>query len=453
MRVLPESRVAILTALLLATSTGCKFLGMSKVKALESDDWFRDGVDRFYLAVAPQDLAMPGSVTDAKVGQELLFGIGCYGEPKQRDAVVPVAPDACGQGPDRLPLNERYLVNHFPLAADSTKPKKGECVVLMGDDQMLAHLQLFPKDFQTGLGAEALQTFFWSAGTCAVSLALLKQPIRAAVGNAISNAGARATGLARGAKQNVAGSYQSFARRFTQLPRSLIGLKAGTSTSPGLQLAALRALASHKATVPIVAARAFPAVGTATATMTSKLVAWSTSGAAKLGPIASLLLPTTGVGGKVFAGFSCFGTAASLWNLVADGQRNKNRAAFFRGLGQADTLTQEQLRADPAGDVFRTLVGQGSLREAAAIYNPLFARQFNKNVIGAFEQGWEMFGNRPQAFFDTVRDIQVEIESASQKAEVSGTLPEGAFGAGADPGGGADLGQPQTAPTQPSGTP
>ena len=71
------------------------------------------------------------------------------------------------------------------------------------------------------------------------------------------------------------------------------------------------------------------------------------------------------------------------------------------------------------------------MREAAAVYNPEFAKQFNKNVVGSFEQGWSLFGNRPQKFFDTVKEIQGELQGVSASAAQSGTVPEAGFGGSA----------------------
>ena len=101
-----------LAAALAWTATGCKVFEKSKVRSLESDDWMRDGVDRFYLAVAPQGIPMEGAKTGAQVGQEVLFGIGCFGEPKERNALVDVPPDPCGGGPTGTAACARACLHH-----------------------------------------------------------------------------------------------------------------------------------------------------------------------------------------------------------------------------------------------------------------------------------------------------------------------------------------------------
>jgi hypothetical protein len=100
-------------------------------------------------------------------------------------------------------------------------------------------------------------------------------------------------------------------------------------------------------------------------------------------------------------------------------------------LQDADVLANATLLGSPEGQRFQSLVDAGNMREAAAVYNPEFAKQFNKNVVGSFEQGWSLFGNRPQKFFDTVKEIQAELQGVSASAAQSGTVPEAGFGGAA----------------------
>ena len=120
--------------------------------------------------------------------------------------------------------------------------------------------------------------------------------------------------------------------------------------------------------------------------------------------------------------------AVSVWSLVTRSQRSKNRIAFFKGMQDADKLAGEAMQASPSGATFQKLVAAGNLREAAALYNPTFAQQFNKNVHGTFEQGWAAFGQRPQKFFETIRDIQAELLVAASQSAQTGQVPEAGFG-------------------------
>ncbi|MCA2960026.1 MAG: hypothetical protein IOD12_07225 [Silvanigrellales bacterium] len=449
-----QNFVALSAAFAVAwTTAGCK-LNSSGVRALESDDWLRDGVDRFYLAVAPQGISMEGATSDAQVGQEMLFGIGCFGEPKERNALVDVPPDACGNGPTKLPLNERHFVHQFPMASDPSKPKKGECVVLMGDEDMLAHMQAFPKDYQTGPGAEAVQAAIYSAGSTALSTTLLIQPVRQYVSTKVM--GAAAAGAAGGMTlfgrvfPAAAGNVAQQVARAREVAKATVQLKqaevAAARSLAGLNPVMQKALLD--AGVPRPSANAIRIVRAdtirkAAAARTVSLLKFVTKAVPGGKFVATGAINSAkrfdawgkplvgGAGSKALIAVAVVSIGATTWGLVAKGQRNKNRIAFFKGMQDADFLANEELKATPEGEKLRSLLSAGNLREAAALFNPVLARKFNKDVVGTFEQGWSLFGNRPQKFFDTVKEIQAELQAYSAQTATTENPPEWGFGGSA----------------------
>ena len=362
----------------------------SRVNALESNDWFRDGVDRFYLAVGTQNVRQAGSVTGARVGENMLFGLGCFGEPKQPDTVVNVFPDSCNKGPAKMPLNERYKINHFPLAEDPSKPKKGECVVLLGDEQMLAHVQMYPKDYQNGPAADAMGQFAVSAGVCAVSLALLHPWVRSTAGAAL-----QATGT------TVGGAFQTkglFGRLFNQ---------AVTAVPPSKTLTNI----ANKAQVTL--ASTTTQVATLTATSRTQI-------ASGVGRFFSTVRNTPALQAGL-ASLPCFGTGFSMWELMINGKENKNESAFYRGMLEAENLTNKRLASGKYAAAYGKLIAEKRWADAASMKGPLFAYTFNRNVTYNFEQGWKLFGSHPQNFFDTVRKIQADtVQKATEIAEGRG---------------------------------
>lgn len=423
------------------TSTGCKF-NSSGVRALESDDWLRRGVDRFYLAVAPQGIPMEGTTSGAQVGQEMLFGIGCFGEPKDRSAVVDVPPDACGKGPTKLPLNERTFVHQFPMASDPSKPKKGECVVLMGDDEVLAHMQAFPKDYQTGPGAEAINGAIFSAGSQALSALLLIKPVQQYVSTkagVAAVAGVSMFGRVFPASGGGVVAQVASARAQTLLSA---GTGVGVAIHPKMQMHLMSkgVLAPTPGSVRLAQ---MAAMRKASAQRTASVLKFVTNFVPGGGGVGSAAVSSVrrfdnwgrtlvgGAGNKVLIGMAVAATGATLWGLVAKGQRNKNRVAFFKGMHDADILANIEINSSPEGEKMRSLIDQGNLREAAAIFNPVLARKFNKDVVGNFEQGWAILGKRPQKFFDTVREIQSELQAYSAQTAAMETPPETGFGASA----------------------
>jgi hypothetical protein len=104
----------------------------SSAKALSSNDWFKDGVDRFYLAHLASG-SFIDSQYDVRYGEQFLLGIGCYGEPKDPEALTDVPVSKSGSIMTTKKLNERVYLHEFPVVDNKDKPKKGECRVLLGE--------------------------------------------------------------------------------------------------------------------------------------------------------------------------------------------------------------------------------------------------------------------------------------------------------------------------------
>lgn len=148
---------------------------LSKQKSLESKDWFKGRPDRFYLAMLNTGQAMPGGDAALSLdagapsaskplmrGEEVLVGIGCFGEDKNWRAADPKDPS---RG-----LHERKHFNPSDASlsdfnlGDPKSPKQNTCAIFMGDNQAAltfnanAHkgegLGLnFSTAFQAGFGA------------------------------------------------------------------------------------------------------------------------------------------------------------------------------------------------------------------------------------------------------------------------------------------------------------
>lgn len=98
--------------------------------ALSSDDWFKDGVDRFYLAhLDSGGLIEPDY--DYTYGDRFFFGIGCYGEHEDPEALTEVPARKGSKQKIKIPLNERTKLYQFPIS-NFDKPEKGLCKILLG---------------------------------------------------------------------------------------------------------------------------------------------------------------------------------------------------------------------------------------------------------------------------------------------------------------------------------
>ena len=89
---LKNSKASLLGSLAAAMIYGCgsDTDSTSNTNALSSSDWFKDGVDRFYIAHLESDDLIDERY-DATYGDRFFFGVGCYGEPEDPNSDVYVS--------------------------------------------------------------------------------------------------------------------------------------------------------------------------------------------------------------------------------------------------------------------------------------------------------------------------------------------------------------------------
>jgi hypothetical protein len=341
-------------------SSACKLGSNSKPRALESNDWFKDGKDRFYLASLRTNENLEGSVNKLKLGSEMIFGVGCFGEPKDISSFVEVPPGPCSEKPRSMRLTERTYVDEFFFAKDPSKPNRGECVLLLGDANTVEHIKQFPKEYNQGPGGAAWTATAVAAGTCALSTMIFVPSIR---GSVVTKLGAAAT------KVKTASATQALSGQVRQ-------------RVPNVFQNLLKKIALNSASVA-------QTINT---------------------PVEKFF--RTPLGGSVSLGLSiipCGNLATSVWLLLAEAQTNKNLAAFYKAMAETEKLTATDMAKSEWGQKFTVLAQKGNYREAAAVYNPQFVKQFNRKVFGTVEQGWF----RGQRFFDTVKEINTQLNQFS----------------------------------------
>ena len=122
--------IVIKVLLLFAIQCGApKEADPSKPKFLESNDWFQQGVDRFYLAYADVQVAISDDHPKIKGGNSFLFGIGCYNEPEDPETLVYVPSSHTGDSYMQIALKNREKLHHFKEPLQS-----GQCEVLLGNE-------------------------------------------------------------------------------------------------------------------------------------------------------------------------------------------------------------------------------------------------------------------------------------------------------------------------------
>lgn len=353
---------------LLILQQGCKWQ-KSKVNALESDDWMRNGMDRFYFVTVQTSEPLEGS--QKTVGSDMLYGVGCFGESKDRAALVDAPVSMCAAQTQKIPLNKRTMLHQFKMASDPRKPGKGECAMLLGDANLARTVQTSPREFAVGASGNIVNSMYKSLGWCALTAGTMAFGF-GPLTNMLKNGGgvAARVGVAATTAQTTQTAMQS-ATVVQKLLKTFAGAKAlvfrGGAAAAGGAVTAGGAAFAAKGTVAVVAAR-----------------------------VGISLLPCGDVGFKIA-------------DVVSDGQRNKNRGVFYKSIAEADRLARRAIAASPESQAFMNAMNQGDIREAAAIYNPQFARVFNETVLGTFENGWGGFGK--QKFFDMVRELQGELQN------------------------------------------
>ena len=327
----------------------------SSIKTISSDDWFRNGVDRFYLATVPSSLLYPKAQT-VRVGQDTLIGLGCFGESKKHDESVTIQDKGCAEKARELPLNERMRLDDFPLASDPQKPNAGECVVLLGSTEVVESLKTEPQKFLHGMLDTAAINAATATNACGLSLALghsffLK---KASLDQQLTSA-TDAVGFAR--------------RLLMYLGSNNLVPAIYNGTHP---VYALKSNASLQGKTP-----------------------------EELASLDKLL-----VGQAVLP---CGEYEKSIWELLGLAQTNNARKVLFRALAEADRRAAQRVRQSEFFPEFADALHRGDLRTAAGIYNPIFAFEFNRNVDASASQGWGGFG--VQKFFDEIRTINSELSA------------------------------------------
>ncbi|MEI8027833.1 MAG: hypothetical protein WCI18_15900 [Pseudomonadota bacterium] len=306
-------QVAVMIALL----SGCRTdSDVSSPQALSSNDWFKTGVDRFYLAWIKTDAFISPSHQEL-FGQQFFLGVGCYGEEKDGSKEVSVRNAPHSDVYITKKLNERVMLHEFDIVPKSSTPKPGQCKILLGDVDTAQQISNV-KSMTAGGKAGAAALVFGSSGF--VCMGSLLQTVKF-VGLA---------GAAMFSTSATAGAAAPFA-------------------------------------VP-------PLLGDGVAT-----------GASLVG---------------------CGAAAVGATNTRLNYMTSENKKLFASSLLEASELANTTLKAD------KILFSRyNSLRRAfatmdvaAAIWNPIFVREFNHKVNQSFENGWFT----SEKFFDAVRSIQTE---------------------------------------------
>lgn len=327
----------------------------SILKSIGSNDWFRRGVDRFYLATVPTTVLQQSSQS-IKVGQDLLVGVGCFGEPKDPASLVTTSEQTCSSKKAKIPLNERIRLHDFPMAVDPANPKSGECVQLLGASEVIKHIQEKPEEFAQGSIADAALSGAIATNACGLSLAL---------------------GQSFYLQKSVLKGEILTSKDALLFARKLLTYLGENNLVPAL----------YSSEHPVYALKPLEAVQGKTPEQLSSLD--------KI-VVGQAVLP-------------CSEFKKSIWDLFGNASQNNLRKVFFRAMAEADRKTAQRLRQSKFFSEFASAVQKGNLHMAAGIYNPIFAYEFNRNVEASAAQGWGGFG--AQKFFDEIRLINKDLST------------------------------------------
>lgn len=342
-------KISLFPAIALLASCTLK----SQVKTISSDDWFRNGVDRLYLATVPTGLAMRES-RSVVVGQDVLVGVGCFGEPKDPRTPVAVTAPSCAGRKAKIPMNERIRLDDFPMADDPRNPKAGQCVLLLGPSELIKTIQLKPESLVEGPVATAAMTTAIATNACGLSLAL---------GNAF------------------------------YLQQALLNQKTATERG-GVEFAKkMLNYFGENNLVPALYANEHPVYAI---TSQENLQGKSPEDLAKMDKLQ--------VGQAVLP---CSQFSKSVWEVLGLASRSDVRRIFFNAMAEADRRAALRVRQGAYFVEFAGAIQKGQMRVAAGIYNPIFAYEFNRNIDAKASQGWGGFG--VQKFFDEIRTINKEL--------------------------------------------
>lgn len=349
----------------------------SKQKSLESDDYFKDGKDRFYFAHLSTQEKLEGN--DEILGHDMLFGVGCVGEDHNQGAIIDVPESSCSSKTKKMSLNARTMMHQFKIAKDPSKLQKGECLILMGNAQLPKAISENPKNFAHGANAEVMRAAAFSLGACGLTVGTMLY------------AGPLGSALAKGSGAAAVHTSSS----------TLLSASAKVSKEVALGADYAGTLVNALQGAKVVSLTA----ASSAASATQKGALW----------VAGMSATQAGVASRIgISALPCSSTFFKITDVFANSQSNKNRKIYFDALTQADQIARKTI-AKNAGrqQQFSAAESAGNIREAMAIYNPYFAASFNSKIRGKFENGW----GSGRKFFDMVKELQNEI--AQPKAELS----------------------------------
>jgi hypothetical protein len=325
----------------------------SKVKTISSDDWFRNGVDRFYLATLPTQQMYPEN-SGISVGQDMLVGIGCFAEPKDPATRVAIPSPSCPSRKATIPLNERIRWQDFPMAKDPQRPQAGECVLLLGPEELVQKIQTSAHKFIEEPLSTVTMSNAIATNACGLSLSV---------------------GTAFFVQKAVLSKSVTTERDSIRFAQRMLNYFGENNLAPSM----------YSNQYPIYAVKAqenLQGKDPRQLTRNSKVL------------IGQSVLP-------------CGVFKKSIWDEIGFVNRNNARKIFFHAMAEADRRAALRVRQGRYFSEFAKAVQQGQLRIAAGIYNPIFAFEFNRNVASKASQGWG--GISVQNFFDEIRKINREL--------------------------------------------
>jgi len=302
----------------------CKNTQESNEEALNGNDWFKNGVDRFYLAYINSDIRMLRNGPET-YGQQFFFGVGCYGESKDPHAQVQVKKDPQSSVFVTKKLSEREMLHEFDLVVSTEKPKPGQCKILLGDENdaiQISHLKSYRGGTKAALGVVFTTTGVVCIGSIAQTAKFVGE-VMAAAGASVVSKGAAAPALLP--------------------PLTLDGINT-------------------------------------------------------LGAIAG-----------------CGGSLKGSFEVGKNYNRDENKKLFAHAIIKAINLANNDLKNDPKKYARYVTLRRNlyNVEVAAAIWNPILVRKFNREIHGFFENGW----GESQKFFDAVKLIQTDALTTSATAK------------------------------------
>ncbi len=334
------------------------FLGCTRssgVKSIRSDDWFRSGVDRFYLATLPTNLKTTDNPS-LRIGQEILVGVGCFGEPRDPATRVTVQDASCPSKTAKLPMNERIRLQDFPMAQDPARPNAGECVLLLGPEELVKVVKSQPERLKSQAVSTASVSAAIATNACGLSLAL---------------------GTSFFVQKSIISAEIKSEKESVTYARKMLNYLGENNLIPSF----------YSDEHPVYALKS-----------NERLQGKSPEEIRKLEKIL--------VGQAVLP---CNVYEKSVWDVLGLANGNDVRKVFFAAMAEADRRAALRVRQGAFFGEFSHALQTGQMRSAAAIYNPIFAYEFNRNVDARASQGWGGFG--VQKFFDEIRKINSELKA------------------------------------------